>query len=335
METGHSIRLTSAEISQLWTQYQNDSMAACQLKYFIQKVEDLEVKQVLQFALRISEEHILKVTTLFNEEKFPIPIGFNNEDVNLNAPRLYSDTFALFYVLQLGGLSLSAYSLAVALASRSDIHKHFSKCLNEAIQLHKNALEASLQKGVYIRAPYISTPTEPEYVTQQNFLTGWLGERRPLTSIEITNLYANIQRNSLGSALLIGYSQVAKNPKIIKYFVRGKEIANKHVEVFGSLLREEDLPIPMTWDSDITDSTVAPFSEKLMMFQTAALIGLSIGFYGASMAASPRRDIGLQYSRVSGEIAKYAEDGANIMIDHGWLEKPPSASDRDKIAFKK
>jgi len=32
------------------------------------------------------------------------------------------------------------------------------------------------------------------------------------------------------------------------------------------------------------------------------------------------------------EIGAYAEDGANIMIDNGWLEQPPGAADRDLLA---
>ena len=31
------------------------------------------------------------------------------------------------------------------------------------------------------------------------------------------------------------------------------------------------------------------------------------------------------------EIALYAEDGANIMIKHGWMEEPPQADNRDKL----
>jgi hypothetical protein len=31
------------------------------------------------------------------------------------------------------------------------------------------------------------------------------------------------------------------------------------------------------------------------------------------------------------EIALYAEDGANIMIKHGWLEEPPQMQDRNQL----
>jgi hypothetical protein len=81
-----------------------------------------------------------------------------------------------------------------------------------------------------------------------------------------------------------------------------------------------------------TRSTEAPFSGKLMMFQIAALNSSGLGYYGASLGASPRRDIGAAYVRLMAEIVEFAEDGANLMIDNGWLEKPPSAPDRKALA---
>jgi hypothetical protein len=32
------------------------------------------------------------------------------------------------------------------------------------------------------------------------------------------------------------------------------------------------------------------------------------------------------------EAGEYSEDGANLMIEHGWMEKPPSAPDRKVLA---
>ncbi|MEK3887498.1 DUF3231 family protein [Bacillus sp. FSL K6-3431] len=40
------------------------------------------------------------------------------------------------------------------------------------------------------------------------------------------------------------------------------------------------------------------------------------------------QDLGLVYTRLMAKIAKYAEEGANIMIDNGWMEEPPKAANR-------
>uniref|UniRef100_UPI00047E73A1 DUF3231 family protein n=1 Tax=Salibacterium aidingense TaxID=384933 RepID=UPI00047E73A1 len=180
----------------------------------------------------------------------------------------------------------------------------------------------------------IPKPETYDYVKKQNFLSGYFGERRPLTAIEISNLYANFLRNALGSATMMGYSQVARNKEVVQYFKKGKEIAQKHCEIFESYLKDNDLPSPMMLDSEVTDSTTYTYSDKKMMFYCSALTATGMGYYGTSMSMSPRRDIGVMYSRLIAEIAKFADNGARIMIKHGWMEEPPRAADRDELADK-
>lgn len=49
MET-HHIRLTSSEVGGLWANYIADSMFVCVYKYYLAKVEDAEIKKVLEHA---------------------------------------------------------------------------------------------------------------------------------------------------------------------------------------------------------------------------------------------------------------------------------------------
>lgn len=44
METDHNVRLTSAEIGQLWSSYMADTMSNCVLRYFNEKLEDTEIR---------------------------------------------------------------------------------------------------------------------------------------------------------------------------------------------------------------------------------------------------------------------------------------------------
>lgn len=332
MDTGKNIRLTAAEISQLWGSYQNDTLAICMLRYFLNHVEDTEIRPLLQHALDLSQAHIPKLTAFFQEEGNAVPQGVTEDDVNESAPRLFSDTYMLMYMQQVGKLSLNAYSVAVANATRQDLHNYFSECLREYAELHTMANDLLLAKGLYVRPPYIPPQESVSFVDSTKFLTGWFGKRRPLLSLEISNLFENAQRNALGVSTLIGFSQVARSKEVTNYLIRGKEIAAKHVEIFGSILREDDLPNPMTWDSEVTKSTTPPFSDKLMTVATTGLIGIGIGYYGTSMATSMRADINTHYVRLTGEIGKYSLDGAKLMIKNGWLEQPPMQADRDKLA---
>lgn len=72
----------------------------------------------------------------------------------------------------------------------------------------------------------------------------------------------------------------------------------------------------------------------MMMFQTVALNQLGMAYYGTAMSTIFRRDLGALYARLMTEIGKYSEDGANIMIDNGWLEEPPRMIDHDELAKK-
>lgn len=333
MAIEQNIRLTSAELSQLWASFQNDSGSICVLKHFLETVEDTEIRPILEHAVQLSQTHIKNLTSIFTEENYPLPKGFSeDQDLNVNVPRLFSDNFMLQFMKQMAQISLNAYSVAKSLAVSSDIDEFYAQCLAEANQLDTTVKNVLLSKGLYVRSPYIPYPKKVDFIKKQSFLVGWFGEKRPLLSLEMTNLYANFQRNDLGIATLIGFSQVAKSKTVGQFFTRGKEIASKHNEIFGSILRNADLPVPMTSDTYVTESKVSPFSDRLMMFTITGLIALGTGYYGTSISTSLRRDLTAHYDRLMQEILKYSEDGANILIENGWMEEPPRASDREELA---
>ena len=118
----------------------------------------------------------------------------------------------------------------------------------------------------FVRSPYILYPTENEYVQKECFLSGFLGEqRRPLTAIEITHIAINIESNAVGTTLQMGFAQAAQSKEVINYMARGFEIGKKHMEIFSAVSRDDNTASPQTWDGTVSDSTVSPFSEKLMM----------------------------------------------------------------------
>jgi hypothetical protein len=332
MATTHETTLTTSEISNLWTSYQNDSMAICALKYFLANSEDKDIQSILKYALNISQQHVEKVAEILKKEGCPIPIGFTNQDVNLDAPRLFTDKLHLLYILNMGKFGLSSYGLALSLVTRADIIKYYTDCLEETKKLHNDAKELALQKGILIRPPVIPKPKDVDFVKKQSFLTGYFGNRRPLLAVEIANLHYNAERNALGLAVIIGFSQVAKEKDVRKYFERGRDISKKHFELFNSILHEDFMNGIANLAQEVTDSTVSPFSDKLMMYHISSLTASGIGQYGISMSTSPRHDLGVIYSRLMGEIIHFSEDGANIMINHGWMEQPPEARNRKELA---
>jgi hypothetical protein len=333
MEQGKQIRLTSGELTELTMQYMQDSANICTLTYFLEKVNDPEIKPIIKHALEISQGHVEKISAILTADKHKVPYGFKlEEDVDVTAPRLYADGFMLIYIYQMASIGLTMYAASLSSAVRSDITNYYKKCLSETVELYEMSKDLLLAKGLYLREPSLPNLDEVEFVEKQGFLWDVFGEKRPLTGAEVSNLHANIQRNALGTALLTGFSQVSQSKEVTKFFLRGIEIANKHITLFSDKLKESHLPAPMTWDANVTTSTAYTFSDKLMMYYTNSLISLSIGFYGTGISLSPRADLGAMYNRLSLEIQKYSEDGANIMIKNKWLEQPPMAPNRKDLA---
>jgi hypothetical protein len=325
------IKLTAAEMSFLWTQYINDTASICVISHFLEKVEDEEVRPIIEFALNGSKHNISFLQDFFKNEKFPVPIGFTEDDVIKSAPKLFSDTYVLMYLRNMSVLGMTAGTVAIGLSTREDVIAFFKNVLKTAVGLQDLTRKLMLKQGTYIRPPFISTPDKVDFVQKQKFLAGYFGDKRPLSSVEITLLFNNVQTNAIGKTLITGFAQIAKHKEVKQYFLRGKQMAQKHIDIFSDILKKEDLPAPMSWDTALTDSTQTIFSDKLMMFHVSAMIAAGIGNYGTSMSGSPRRDLAVRYSSLIPEVAFYAEDGANIMIKHGWMEEPPQADDREKL----
>lgn len=318
-------------MSGLWMQYINDTLAVCMNRYFLENVEDEELRPIIDWTLKTASENVSIMQEMFNKENFPIPMGFTEQDVNPQAPKIFSDTFYLIYLRQMSILVMAASIAAIGMVTRPDVVAFHKRILDKAVKLQDMTRDLALNQGIYVKPPYISKPDKVDFVEKQHFLAGFLGKKRAITSVEITHLFLNIQTNSIGKALITGFAQIAQNEDVKQFFLRGKELSQKYVDIFSDFLIKEDLPAPMTWDATVLGSTESVFSDKLMMFHVSAMIAAGIGNFGTAMAASPRRDIGLKYASLIPEISLYAEDGANIMIKYGWMEEPPLAADHDQL----
>ncbi|MCT8138765.1 DUF3231 family protein [Anaerobacillus sp. CMMVII] len=331
----HNVGLTSAELANLWSQYMNDSLAICFFTHSIEKVEDEAIRNILTSARSIAESHISKVKEFLTQEKVPIPKGFSIEDdVNNNAPLLFTDTFLLVYMHVMTLHGMTGYAGAVGSSVRSDQIAYFVQCNKEAMELYERVVQLMLNKGIYSRAPHINPPSQLDFVNDQSYLTGWFGKKRPLNAMEISGISYNMQKTVVKVVLEIGFAQVCKSDEVKKYFEKGKNICKKQFDTLSAMLSTEDLTSPTSWVSEITNSTISPFSDKLMLNHVVSLCSAAVGFYGAGLAISQRRDLAVAYTKLITEIGLYAEDGAKLLISKGWLEQPPLAADRKDLAKK-
>jgi len=329
--------LTSSEIGSLWTGYMNDSMSKQILGFMLKYIKDSDIKHIIQHAYDLSSTHLEKLITIFKEEQYAIPNGFTEQDVNMNAPWLFTDLFSLTYVNHMSRVGMLTYSGFTAVSYREDICDYFSECLNETNKLYNQSLKIAMLKGVNARHPYIEVPKETDYVDSKKYYSGLnpFASKRPLNAVEISHLYLNTMTNSIGAKLCLAFSQTSPLKEVQDFMIRSKEVSQKHIKVFVDALLNDNIEAPHVPDVAVSNSTTQAFSDKLMMFHMSLLMAAGIGNYATAGAASQRSDLMLNYERLSLEVTRLAKSGADIMIQHNWLEQPPGTKDREKLAKNK
>lgn len=330
------VKLSCAEISTLWTLYLNNSMSVYVLKYYLEYVEDPEIRKVIAEAYDIASDNEQEIKHIFWKEQYPLPIAFSENDLNLKAPRLFSDTFKLFYVLQMAKIGLVTYGGCLATVSRKDIRSLYQTFLLKTVDIFQNVTDLLLEKGLYVKKPYTTIPSKAEMVESTKYFSGMnpFVNKRTLNTIEVTHLSMNIETNQIGMMLSTAFSQCAMNEDVREYMKKAKQLAKNHIHTFINTLTKDDVQGPMASDFSITASTLPPFSDKLMMFHTSLMTAAGIGNYATAAAASQRSDLVIKYEKLSSEVALLAKEGADLMVKNLWMEKPPSTADRNRLADK-
>lgn len=324
--------LTSAEIGKLWVTYIGNTLSRPILTYYLKNTDDPDIKKIVSDALSLCKQIIQTIEKVLKEEKYPIPIGYTDADVNLEAPRLFADDFYLFYLRYTGKAGMSIYAMAIPLVTREDLRNFYIDTLNSTMQLIVEIDSVLMKKGLLSKPPVIPVMEKVDFIKKQNYLNGFFGNVRSLHALEIAHLYDNLDSNVASRALLIGFSQVAESEKVRQYLQRGKEITSKHIKHSSEQLHKDNLPSPPILDHLVTTSTISPFSDKLMLSHKIDMFSMKIRTYANALSLNGRRDIGAMYGRFIMDIGKYVEDGANIMIDQGWMEQPPKAANRESLS---
>ncbi|UGB32127.1 DUF3231 family protein [Metabacillus sp. B2-18] len=336
MNYHHKPKLTSTEISFLWTTFIQDSLAICILEYFKATRMDEDLDPSIDYGLHASNSHLNHIKTIFNNEEIPIPIGFKVEqDFFTNGSRLFPDVYMFRFLEHMARGGLTNYAMARSTTYRKDVRQFAQSCLDHSSNLYDLVIETAQNKGILVRSPSIAYPVRVEYVQKAKFFSdGFLDEDRPLLGVEISHLGTNIEASYVVATTLLGYAQVASDKKLSQLFVRGYEIAKKHSEIFSSILRKENVHAPADWDSSITNATKPGLSDRLMVNNIASMISIGMSNYGTAVGATLRKDLLIHYARLSAELGQYAEDLAELMIRNRWMEKPPQVINREELINK-
>ncbi|CAM4020289.1 DUF3231 family protein [Lederbergia lenta] len=318
-------KMSSSELGALWMTYHKKSMILLILEYFIEKSDDQKAKDLMSELRDQLHPKIIEMKTMFENEGAVIPEGFTKRDVNLDAPNLWDNGFDIMFCRILKQISMGMYVLHLTMSYRQDIIKLYRDITEITEIFYGRFTQYLLEENLFTRPPYVNMPETIDYITDIDYTKGSniLGEKRALNTVEFGYMYHTIETNITGMQLLAGFIQTTKDKDVKKYFSKGKELSKEIISETSSILLENNIQPPTTPGGTVTSSTIAPFSDKLMMFCNYLLGGLSLGSGGFSAGFSLRNDLQTHNAIVAKDLFQYQRNGVILMMSKGWLEEPP------------
>lgn len=322
------LSLTASELGYLWTGYSINELSKWYLTVFHNQAKDGDVKNLYSFALKITNELLIKRKQILSHEGYSSPIGFSQKDINDYAPALFSDRFLLYYLHEGTRLGLEFHTRALALATGSRVRGYCLDCLNSAVELHERVVELLMIKGLHWQTPTLPPVTSPEMIKKTSYLAGWFGDTRPINSMEIANLYFIIELLIMIETLCAGFAQTTDSQEIEKLFIEAKSVAKNQYEELIAILNKDDLSIPPSYMAELTDTKLRVFSDRLMTSHVAGLYGSLLSQYGFSLGAAMKHDLVATYTEHIGKSGAFSEKVTRVLIEKGWLEKVPGVASR-------
>lgn len=328
--------LSSSELGALWLTYQEKTLILRVLEHFLDKTDDQEAQNIMGGLWQELHYFIKKVTTIFKEEQVVLPVGFTKADLNLEAPKLFEPEFDIMFVRILKEISFGMYSFNMSMAYREDVMTIFEGLTSISQRTYGLATDYLVRKGVQPLPPNQSKLKTTSFVKSTSYLNRLnpFAEDRPLNEIEIGTFYHEIEISHVILTLFTGFAQVAKNQEICDYFHRGMNMTQKRIDLFETILHDHGLQFSVPSGSTLLSTTIAPFSERLMLFLTFLINGFNLVCSSFGTLFTLRNDLSSKEALVAGEIYKFGNDGIKLMITHHMFEEPPQMEDRTSLISK-
>jgi hypothetical protein len=324
-----NVELTANEVSNVWSSYIKSSMELRLFEYFYASTENIEIKQAVEKMLNQSQENLSELKEIFIKENFTIPLGFTNEDVRIDALKVFSDTFILYFCFDLTHLSMSTYPSAISDCTRSDVRNHFQKNIAFSVNIQNKLVDLMLSQGVYLKPPQVAIESELEFADSMTYLNGFFGGSRPLNTAEVSNLSRIVHRAQFSKMVFVTFSKLAKEKKLKQHFSNGRDGIEKVLDSLQEVLDKENIPISASGDYKISDVDFSPFSDKLMLFFVNTCLGIfCFTMVNQAMTSSLRTDIVSKLGEISDDMKKYYGLGLLLAIKEKWFEQPPQGVNR-------
>jgi hypothetical protein len=230
---------------------------------------------------------------------------------------------------------LLGHSTALAVSVRKDLRYFYDSCDNDGKRMYHQTIELLLKKGNFQRDPLFYPAKNPEFVSSQDFTDGIFGKERCLAATEIIGISFNLKKSVMAKTLSIAFSQVTQTKEVREFLTDSEKTADQQIQAFSKIMMADNLPVPKSWETEVTTSTNAPFSDKLMLYHTGFLFQTAQAYHGTGLAAAMRTDLVTTYERIILKNLMITKKWFNLMVQNKWLEQPPLAPSRNEIAKEK
>lgn len=326
-----SIPLTSAEIGYLWNSYMLNSKSKYGITYVLKHMDDLNIKQVFQSAYEMSSKILDETKAIFDTVNHPVPYAFSENDLRSNSEKLYSDKLMLHTLKMFLTVGISQYGFALSMAARKDVKDFFRQSMLDALKLLDEVDEIALNKGIFMRTPNIPVPEKTEFAGDKSILGRFMGHKRPMLALEAASMFNTSLSNYVAKANIMGLAQTMKDDQIRDFLEKVVDVLKEHTDNLNEKLEKENLLVPTNLNSEILNSTEAPYSDRLVLYITYAVLGDLLATYALSKISVMRKDLLLELTHLSGEVALLIKDAVEISVRRGWYEEMPKNVDRYDI----
>jgi hypothetical protein len=328
----NKLKLTSSEIGTLWGEYVNGTLIDVVNRYMVSIIEDELIKAIFESAIKTFEKQKKQIVSFIENEGFPVPIGFTESDLFNGKQRLFTDIFCLNYLHVMTLHGLLGHSTSLAVSVRKDLREFYDSCDNDAKKMYHQTIELLLEKGNFQRDPLFYPAKNPEYISSQDFLDGFFGKGRKLAATEIISISLNLKKSIMAKTLSIAFSQVAQTKEVRKFLADSEKTADGQIKTFTKIMQADNLPVPKSWETEVTTSTDSPLSDKLMLYHIGFLFQAAQNYHGAGLASAMRTDLVAAYEGTILKNLMVTKKWYNLMVHNKWLEQPPLAPNRQEIS---
>ncbi|WP_307471546.1 DUF3231 family protein [Cytobacillus purgationiresistens] len=328
----NNLKLTSSEIGTLWGEYVNGTMTDVVNRYMFSIIEDESIKTIFEDAIKTFGKQKKKIAAFMENEGFPVPIGFTESDLNKGTERLFSDIFCLNYLHIMTLHGMLGHTTALGVSVREDLRFFYDSCDNDGKRMFHQTIDLLLEKGNFQRDPLFYPAKNPEFISSQDFTDGIFGKGRRLSATEIISISFNLKKSIMAKTLSIAFSQVTQTKEVRKFLENSEKTADGQIQSLSKIMHKDNLPVPMSWETEVTTSTDSPFSDKLMLYHIGFLYQAAQAYNGTGLASAMRTDLVAIYESVILKNLMVTKEWFNLMMQNKWLEQPPLAPNRKEIA---